>query len=244
MSFKRKILEVYWAPHLPDDEFNWNILYETPKSLSSFLSHNINKNIKNENNIFLCPAVRDLADNTFIVTNPLLSEFKFDESKNIKIISKTHLKSRLFRDPIFKGTKLLEYGLPFIFFCPETLEMTLTSPYFSNSPHIKYGSVIPGKFNIAKWFRPINLEYNVWKGDYIKFEEKEHLVYINFNTDKQVVLKRFNPTPELVKLSRACSGSTFWEKKVPLLKRYNRFINSESDKIILKLIKQNLCSEL
>ena len=48
------------------------------------------------------------------------------------------------------------------------------------------------KFNISKWFRPVNLEMLLY-GDknYFKMSEHEHMAYFYFLTDDTVELKRF-----------------------------------------------------
>ena len=119
--------------------------------------------------------------------------------------------------------------------------MTLTSPYFSNSPHLKYGSLIPGTFNISNWFRNINIEFNLWENiKEFKFKKNEDMAYVHFDSEHEIELKRFDFTERLLRIIRTCSTAGTWEKFIPLIDRYRRFKEAKFKKIILKEIKQNL----
>ena len=103
------------------------------------------------------------------------------------------------------------------------------------------GNVVPGKLNISKWFRPVNVEVQLHEGlKEIEFVEGEHLAYINFLTNRRVKLKRFELDRDLYRISLGCSTSVNWETRVPLLKKYSRFVNSGTNKIVLQHIKKNL----
>jgi len=79
--------------------------------------------------------------------------------------------------------------------------MTLTSPYFSNSPHLRYGSIVPGKFNISKWFRPINLEFNLWPGvNEFKVKKTKILLMFILYTKNEIELVRFDLTERISKI--------------------------------------------
>jgi hypothetical protein len=133
------------------------------------------------------------------------------------------------------------YGLKWIFFSEEDIEMTLTSPYFSQSPHLHYGAVVPGQLKINSWFRAVNLEFNLWPNvSEFKVEEDEILAYFNFNTNKNIKLVRFEMNEKLHHYSNAGIQSTVWESWVPLKKRYDRFKKSRMNELVLAEIKRNI----
>ena len=79
--------------------------------------------------------------------------------------------------------------LSYIFFSEEDIEMTMTSPFFSDAPHLQYGSIVPGSFNISKWFRNVNLEFNIWTA--IRSRRARHMVdHINIYHTLTPVLTR------------------------------------------------------
>ena len=117
----------------------------------------------------------------------------------------------------------------------------MTSPYFSEVDYIKYAKLVPGKFNISKWFRPINLEMLLCSNkNYFKIREHEHMVYFSFLTDDKVELKRFELNETLRKISETCSTVSDWWKNVPIIKRYDRFLKTKTNRLVMKEIKKQL----
>ena len=121
----------------------------------------------------------------------------------------------------------------------DDLQIMLTSPFFSETNYTNYGIVIPGKFNISKWFRPVNLEMLLYD-NYFKMPEHEHMAYFQFLTDDKVELKRFELNETLRKISDTCSTVSDWWKNVPLINRYDRFLKTKTNRLVMKEIKKQL----
>ena len=66
------------------------------------------------------------------------------------------------------------------------------------------------------------------------------MAYFTFLTDDKVELKRFNLSEDLRKISETCSTVSDWWKNVPLLKRYDRFLKTKTNKLVMKEIKKQL----
>ena len=236
-----KTLNIYWSS-VVNNELDLSIIYEEPSSLIRELSMNKNKS-NPDDNFLRCPAVTDLAKNLFVVKNPIKTSASFiieDGSVSSSMESKG---GGWFvnRPPSLNNQLLAAYDYSLIFFAEEDVEVMTTSPYFSQAPHSSWGQIVPGTFNVGAWFRPINIEFNVWTGiTEVSLEEGEHIAYIKFFTEKNVAFKRFTMTPELQAQAKSCSSAGFWENRVPLLKRYQRFKNSQRDRFVLDKIKQNL----
>ena len=233
-------LTVYWAD-MPDDEANWSMLYEEPMSLIREMVSNKNKN-SSDNNFLRCPAVTDLTKNLFVIKSPLATSASFIVEDGM--VSKNMQGSRKWvinRPPNIKENLLTSYLHPMVLFAEEDVEVMLTDPYFSQADHKAWGAVIPGIYNCGSWFRPIQMEFNVWPGiTQVSLKEGEPMAYIKFFTEKNIVFKRFTMTEELVSLAKSCSSAGWWEPKVPLAKRYARFKQSKRDKFVLEIIKKNL----
>lgn len=233
---KKNELVVYWAPIAPE----WNILYEDPKNCYLDLVSKLNKD-SHKSNLLLCPAFRDLMKNTFVIKNPIESHFYIKDDQEIIVKSKNHVDCQIKHQPSLKNNILIVYGVSHYFFCEESLEVTKTSPYFHKAEYETYGKIVPGKWNCGEWIRPINNEINLWNNvKEFRIKEYEPISYYSFNTNRHVRLQRFNVTPKITEISKTCSLSSSWEKLVPLKKRYERFKNSNTNKIIIEEIKKNL----
>ena len=232
---KRKI--VYWAPwFVPQEMHHWNMLFIEPQKL-------LNKVIKEVSNtsddrlkgMIRCPAFSSLGKNTFYVENPMTTEFDIINGE-IK-----YRGDNFYHCTISKGKNTFKYGLSYIFFSEDDLEIMMTAPHFSQTKHTSYARLVPGKFNISKWFRPVNLEMLLY-GDknYFKMSEHEHMAYFYFLTDDTVELKRFELNETLRKISETCSTVSDWWKNVPLINRYDRFLKTKTNRLVMKEIKKQL----
>jgi len=236
---ENKKIKIYWAPYILDKKIDWSILHYDPENLFERLKKNLNKDVKK--NLVMCPSVRNYTNKIFIFKNTIQSYFEFNEKNEIIPISKNHIHSFIAHEDNLKNCKLFVYNLPIIFFSENDVNMILSSPYFSNSPHLKYGSIVPGKFNISKWFRNINIEFNLWENiNEFKIEKDEDLFYVNFECEEEIELIRFDLNDRLIKISEATGNSSFWEKFIPLKERYERFKKSQMHKIVIKEIEKNI----
>jgi len=235
--------KIYWAPYVKDKELDWSILHYDPENLFERIKSNVNKDsiIKSRGNLIMCPAVKNYINKIFVFKNTLESHFKLEENNKVIPLSKNYINASIKRESNLKNCKLLEYSVPLIFFSENDINMSLTSPYFSNCPHLKYGSIVPGKFNISKWFRNINIEFNLWENiNEFKIEKNEDLFYVNFECEQEVELIRFDLTERLLKIAEVAGQSSSWEKFIPLRERYERFKKAQMHKIVIKEIKNNL----
>lgn len=232
---KKKI--VYWAPwFVPQEIHHWNILFIEPQKLLNKVIDDI-KNIDDDRlkGMIRCPAFSNVGKNTFYVENPMATEFNIVDGE-IQYVGEN-----FYHCTLAKNKSTFTYGLSYIFFSEDDLEIMMTSPYFSEVDYTKYAKLVPGKFNISKWFRPINLEMLLCDNkNYFKMKEHEHMVYFSFLTDDKVELKRFELNDTLRKISETCSTVSDWWKNVPLLKRYDRFLKTKTNRLVMKEIKKQL----
>jgi hypothetical protein len=234
-----KELIVYWSPYqgYENTQVNFNLLYEDPEPLRNILKPNPNNK---QRSFFRCPSFNDIVNNIHVIKNPAYSKLKTD-GENVYPMSETYVNAKISGGPSIENHQVIDYAIQNIFFCEESLEMSLTGPYFSNSPYLSYGSVVPGKLDISKWFRPVNIEIQLHKGNKeIEMLEGEHLAYVNFLTDRRVKIKRFEIDNDLYRISLGCSTAVNWEKRVPLSKRYERFMKTKTNKMVIQHIKKNL----
>ena len=237
------MIEVFWAPNYELSNIDWNMLYAEPENL-------FDKNIKNKTNIdkvdsmFYCPAFKHLTKNTIEFKNPLTTSLKIDDDGNIIDRSKTGTGANVVRKPSIKDRFLIEYGITPILFSDSDVTATMTAPWFETPSFMQYATIVPGRYNIGKWFRAVNIEFMTNPGQReVVIEKNEPLVYFTFDTDEQIKLTRFKMDEELRRYSISCATSTSWEPWIPMAERYKRFRQSRMRSIILEKIKQNTVKE-
>lgn len=236
-------VNVYWAPlfhNNEDKDYNWNIIYPDPISVYENLRPNKSQTEPN-NNFFYCPAFKGFTSNVFLFKNPIACDFIVDEKYNLISNTKNFVNASFEHHPSIEDCLLIFYGLRWIFFSEEELDITVTSPFFITPKHMQYANIVPGKFSISNWFRAVNTEFNLKPGiKNLKIEKDEPILSVFFNTNKKVNLVRFEMNDKLVTSSSVCGRSSDWEAWVPLLSRYKRFKETRMKEIILKEIKNNL----
>lgn len=233
-----KTTTIYWSGRHPFSSpmMNWNMVYDDPKPVMSTMP----KHTDRGSEMLRCPAFTGQLSNVFAMTSPLNLSYSIVNNEVVRD-NEQALLAKLQHERAVEGNNLLSLDMSFYFFSEDDIEMTWQAPYFSPSPHLQYGSIVPGTFNISKWFRPANPEFNLWAGvEKFKLAEGEVFAYVSFHTDSRITFKRFNFTQELLNVAAVCSAGAGWEPRVPLLKRYDRFTRTKTHKLVLDLIKDNV----
>lgn len=232
-------INIYWScPSDISDDRDWSILYSEPESLYNNLIKNSNKsNMKTS--FFKCPAFKNSSRNTFLIKNPTQSHVYF-ENDHIIYNSKSSLKIEVVRPESIINNMMIKYSFPLIFFSENSLNMEITSPYFNKCNYLNYGSIVPGKYDISKWYRPIQIEINLWENiKEFRIEKNEPLVYIKFDTEEKINFIQYSETDDLRKISNTCATVGSWNPGLSLRQRYSDFLISRTNKKVLKLIKEN-----
>ena len=244
----KKTLEVYWSPNFLRalDEENWNMLYPEPTSLFSELMRDKAPE-RGVASYLSCPSVGGrVLKNIFVFRNPIESQYMYDfTDPNAQIftpVSNTFISFEQERPRSILQGPTITFHLQYNLFAEEPVMMSFTPPYFHRPKSMMYGAVTPGKMDIGRWYRPLNVEMQLWENKgIVKFEENEPLFYIEIDTDKEVILKRFKCTSELNAISKHCIAYTHWMgRSVPLEKRYEKFVKAKTDKLVLQEIRKNL----
>lgn len=243
-------VNVYWSPVSTwevDDIGEWNMLYPEPISLFSELQKQKTKNA-GVDTFFSCPATKDKFKKTYVFRNDLASSYEFDftnskpENNWFQPTSETFLSYSIKRPPTIAKGPLVNFNLFYSVFADEPLEAVFTPPMLHEPQYTKYGTCIPGQFDIGQWFRPYPMELQMWnmKGEF-HLKEQEPLFYIEFKTDKKVNVQRYKMNGTIASYLRSCSNSKkTWGAGTSLEKRYRRFNESRMRDLIMKEIKLNL----
>lgn len=239
---------VYWSPWFTPDDRKQNMsgnsewTYEEPISLWKDVSSRMSDQ-KDTANYFQCPAVRDTLSPVYIIKATLEAGVKVvDNGKGLEQTQTRDSKVRMTMPhaPSQNNQIMAVYHNATMFFSEEPLVMRLCSPWFTPAPHMRYGALVPGTFDIGRWFRPLNFEFNLWEGvREFHIEDGEPLAYIEFATDERIKFVRFKVTDELYNISNDSihARSKKWKT---LAGRYNLFDSNPINKWILKEVKANV----
>lgn len=250
MSKKKEPLVVYWAPtsHTFHPAGENNLLYEEPYNKFSDLVKNKSEFCDGLDSFFACPSFKDKTKNTYVFKSPMDASYSYDFSdvKNPKIDvinpDKPFLNFSTARPESLSKKPQVKLGLFYLFFCEESLPATFSAPYFDEPRYLKYGAVAPGTFDIGQWFRPFPLEITLWKnvGEF-HIEEDEPLFYVEFLTDRPIIIKRFKPTREVLSYADSCATALQHVKMgIPLIERYKKFKNTRMNDLVMKEIRDNI----
>lgn len=236
---------VYWAPLVKD---NFVMSYLDQNEPDRVLSQ-INKKysyITNDGSSFhnfrLCPAFVDNFKNTYAIrfTHDYEVEIK-DDMIWSDVLDEEFFKSQMrYRSD---DKRFLGFNLFYYFFCEEPLTMSLTPSYFDDNEFNKSSIIIPGVYDIGKWFRPIECSFLLRDNENkVVMKKGDAYSYVHFHTDEKIKFKRFHATNEIVDL-----GINFirYHKKVvkptmSLIPFYDAFARANMRKLVLKKIKENL----
>jgi hypothetical protein len=233
---------VYYSPYSVVSNTNWDILHEEPMRVFDYLKPKLNP--QSDFNYLSCPATQHISKKTFKLINTLDSKYIIENNEIIGT-SKNFIDASITRVPSLINQKLIALSMNWIFFTEEeSLTMTLLPPIMEKAPHLQYGAIVTGSFNIGKYLRQIGIEYNLWE-NVNKFEIKkdEPYAYVMFDSDKPIKLVRFVVSPKMKEYVDVMTLSSGWEKKVSLIDRYKRFKAANMKKLVLHEIKNNLIGE-
>lgn len=248
-------ITVYWAPsHFAVDDSSWSLLYAEPISLSSF-SRSLKSTYKD--GVHRCPAFNDGLNNTFLFksniddtaefSSGLLKGIHSNPNNNYPMIFSTssHVSVHSYRNSSFNDHVNVEYNMGWLLFADEPVVAKFTAPYFPAIAPAEGAMLATGEFDIGTWYRPYVLDYHIpVDTQRLVFKENDPLFYVEFKTDKKVILKRYLLTSTLKNLETEVSASHFrYGSFKNLTQRYAQFKRANLRSQILTEIKKNLVED-
>ena len=230
---------VYWACL----EKEWIKANEPEKVIARFHKRGIkHEDINDLNAINQCPvfnsslkniyAIKSIYDYSFnIVENGCTSSYYDQDFFNNHVVVRSLEK------------KFFSFFVQYIFFTEEDdLEMSAYQyPIFEENKITERCIMIPGKFNIGKYFR--NLEFPfILKKDFNEFivNQEDVMYYLQFHTNKNIKFKQFIMNEDLLKIMSDVRKVNHFSKNIKTNSIdifYNKF---KGKKYILNKIKENL----
>lgn len=238
MSKKDEIV-IYWSPvSLIERQTFVNLLWDPPKTLVSVLPPGTGNSSYRS-----CSAAKQQFRNTYVVTHPVDNHVVLSgDTENPEVVEGHNAGWFAGRAPL-KNHYRINYDFTWIFFSEESVKIRLTPPYMHNTSDRSSGFIASGAYDISKWFRGITITYILWPGvTSLKVSKGDPAFYIEFDTDKKVVLKQFDLNSELLNISTSIAETNTFVgiQGLSLQERYQKFTLSNRHKKVLKLIKENL----
>jgi hypothetical protein len=261
MSNNKEPLIIYWAPatYESTDE-SWSLLYPEPVSLYSQVNKLRDSKVGTDN-VYACPAFKDLTNNVFVFKNPVENVVTFPEGflkESIEEIENTpnfstnsipfgsRLKSRIFlnvlRKSSFEDHANVFYNFMWLFVAEESVIAKSTSPYYPHSSPAEGAMLSMGQFDIGQWFIPFQLDYHIpMSTEKMTFLEGDDLFYLHILTDRPVIFKRFMRTPTIAKLHLECGAAAArYGSFKSLTERYQMAKKAKLKEQLMHEIKKNV----
>ena len=207
-------------------------------SLSSDFIKKRNKNLKNKA-YQSCTAFRESSKNIYFFKQPLSTYIKFDDHGNI--VENNDYQYYINRESSLLNCFSCDFDFGWIFYSEESLVIKWTDTYMHNTTTKQFGFLNSGSFDISRWFRPLNLTYHLWENvKEFKTEKDDPAAYIEFLTDKEIILKPFLLTQEIINISKAGEEIVKNKSNQSLSELYNIFIKNNLKTALIKEIKNNI----
>jgi hypothetical protein len=128
----------------------------------------------------------------------------------------------------------MSIGKPIYFCANESVTLTVMPAFLHKNKFLNNINVIPGEFDISKWFRPCDFAFEIIDDSQeLTFKRGDPLYYIKFNTNKKIKFTRMEITPDLIKsafafinLKNIISGNTM-EKNYQIAEEYIKLLKNK-----------------
>ena len=230
---------VYWGHvALPTKQTHVNLLWKPPVNIATTLPKGSRQ--KN-NNYHACSGFKSFSKNTYTFIHPIDYEVGLSGSVNSPLKNNDPLNLWVLSPNAFDNQYRIDYDFGWFFFAEEPVVIQQTPPFLHKTTAHTTATMPFGSFDISKWFRPIILTYLLWENEStIKVTKGDPAIYLNFLTDKKVILKQFEVTEEIMSLSLQSVQFKNLIPFEPLSSLYDRFTSSKRNLMLSKLIKRNL----
>lgn len=223
-----------------------DIFWDYPDSLLNEVKNEVKQNklpsSEKCDNYLSCPVMVKQMSNTYVIKSPINFSFTWT-GKNIHTppeYTKEFVDRTLLVRDINTGVVSLNFRV--IFFADQSVNTTLTGPYFSNNSFANNIRMFPGSFDISKWFRPLDITFQIKSPNTtINIKKGEHLMYLHFDTLDKYKIQKFDMIPSIDNLALQCLRVKDVMPKKPMDFLYDLFTTKSGfNKRVLKLINDNI----
>lgn len=222
----KKYAEVFWAPW--SDEINaktcWiNTAYLPPIPLLGTAHKSV---ADAQDNLFKCPAVKGLIKNDFIIRSPFDLTLTFDQKTGTFFtdnFGQSFVDNQIANRSQAGGSMMLSLPPRYVFFSKEDVQMVSMDLPLISSGSTRNIKMIPGKYDISKWCRPVDFTFTVIDPSQpVTLKAEDPLWAVRFYTPNDVPVKmtRFEVTPDLAWNFKSMMAVKNFRPNLPLQKCY------------------------
>jgi hypothetical protein len=198
-----------------------------------------NKKIKGSG-LEYCPAFKDELKNLYSIQSIYDYEFNLENnSVNSKMYDQNFFNRHVQIRSI--NSRFFSFSQYFIFFTDQkSLRMSLYPPFLEDNSISSRTTMIPGVFDIGKWFRTIDFAFILNdKYDSFLIKKDKPFIYLKFHTDDKINFKQFRIND---KISSYCDDFLNVSKNISsrFYQLENFYKISKNKKNIIKEIKECL----
>ena len=225
-------MNIYWTAYAEFDTIS-TFDFLQPNKLELNFSKDPSKSFT------ICPAYQDQIRNTY--------ELKFPNTYNIlldKNISSPDYDQKYFDEMVnirSMDDKLFSYNLRYLFYTDQPLEISMTPAYLTVNEFTQNTTLVPGKFDIGQWFRPLDCSF-IMNSNQLQLKKDDTFAYIKFHTDKKINLINFYRSQNIIRLQNDLFKTRLYKphKIKPMNYFYQLYNKIKFKKIIDKEVKSNI----
>lgn len=250
MSKSANEIIVYWSPAaFSHQSESWSMLYPEPKSVFKTI---VESNTK-DSNFAMCPATKDLLKNTFSVNSAIDENFLLDPSElKEKAMTGVAPESLMCNDAKIRIVKErvstysdyinISYNMRWFFVASEPVSAKWTAPYFPAKSPVPDSLFSPGRFDIGRWIRAVGVDMHIpVNSTSFNIKRGDPLAFLEIETHKKVIFKRFVPSPTFHAIAEECMKSPrIYGANFKLMDRYNMAKDSK----IMDIAKQEILKSI
>ena len=178
---------VYWGYYSPNQArwFELSLMEPIP-ALPDIIK---SRDVGHPKHFTRCPAFKETYKNTFVIKSPIDIEITYD--KDAQLVTIEPQGQNFFNQNIFcrghlvgiNDSFLMSFAVHYLFIADNDCDMELKVASMHDSDFINKTRLIEGTFNVGKWYRPIELAFelkDLEENVKIKIKRGDALAYVKF----------------------------------------------------------------
>jgi hypothetical protein len=221
--------EVLWCPALaldnaPEKQTWKNIGYFDPEPVLKDIILSREK----QADYLVCPAYNAYFKNTFIIRSPIDIVVRYEKNQDGTSTIKTDRHDQEFFEDMFNVRQgqnssypMLSLNSFYLFLSNESMILESIPAFFHSTTLLQNTRVIPGTFDIGKWWRPVDFSFEVLdETKPLVFKRGDPLFYVRLISNENIKLTRTEFSPEIKSAMYSCTGLKRFVPRASLEENY------------------------
>lgn len=237
---------IYWTPVIPDVKDFPSIGYSEPKPVLDLIKDHKYSNGCPADYLF-CPGVKEQLKNVFSLTFPVDYDLNFTpDYVSSPMYTQEFYDNYILVRGVNDKTKTISVFNQYLFIAESDVEIEITGCYIGKNDFIDKTYIVPGRFNISKWYRPLEttfiIDHNIQN---VSMNMGDICSFIKIHTDEKVEFKKFLYTDKIETLMKNNGKIQVFKRRrmEKLAWYYELFKRSKTRKYILNEVKNNLLDD-